>query len=87
MKSATTVFGWSSLALLAAAMSLLVYYGVSEQYVDDEGFLIEEFWALALGMLCLVFAAVSGVVFVVLRVVLQRSQGSDKRLVGIGFKS
>mgnify|MGYP000296961076 FL=1 len=37
--------------LVAAGLALLFYYQVSGSFVDEDGWLVEEFWALALGTL------------------------------------
>lgn len=34
--------------VIVASVGLLIYYNLSPNYVDENGWLIEEFWALAL---------------------------------------
>jgi hypothetical protein len=51
--------------ITSIAVLLILYYNLSPNYVDEQGFLIEEFWAIALagfgligsllGLLCLFF--------------------------------
>ena len=44
---------------VVASLALLVYYNLSPNYVDEQGVLVEEFWALGLasfGMVGSVFA-------------------------------
>ncbi len=36
-------------SFLLSAIVFLAFYGVSGQYVDENGWLVEEFWALGLG--------------------------------------
>ena len=52
-------------AITSIAVLLIIFYNLSPNYVDEQGFLVEEFWAIALasfglvgsllGLLCLVF--------------------------------
>ena len=49
---------------LLSAIALLAFYEASGQYVDENGRLVEEFWALGLGTFSLLFAAVFGLVSV-----------------------
>lgn len=35
------------------AIALFTYYGISGSYIDEEGWLIEEFWALGTGWIFL----------------------------------
>jgi len=48
---------------------LLTFYNLSGQYVDQNGWLVEEFWALALGTLALVLSSLSGTIALVLLLV------------------
>jgi hypothetical protein len=51
--------------ITSIAVLLIIYYNLSPNYVDEQGFLVEEFWAIALAsfglvgsllaLLCLVF--------------------------------
>jgi hypothetical protein len=54
-----------------SAIGLISYYQASGQYVDENGVLVEEFWALGLGTLSVLVAAVLGLIFA-LRVTLER---------------
>jgi len=63
------VFGWLSIMFLAAFALLLTFYNLSGQYVDQNGWLVEEFWALALGTLALVLSSLSGTIALVLLLV------------------
>ena len=56
---------------LLSAIALLAFYEASGQYVDENGRLVEEFWALGLGTFSLLFAAVFGLVFV-LKIAVER---------------
>lgn len=56
---------------LLSAIVLLAFYGASGQYVDENGWLVEEFWALGLGTFSLLFAAVFGLVSV-LKIAVER---------------
>ena len=42
--------------------SLIVFYNASGSYVDEDGLLVEEFWALALGSFSFVAAITVGVI-------------------------
>ena len=44
---------------------LILYYNLSPNYVDDNGFLVEEFWALGLATLGLV-CSLLGLLFLVI---------------------
>ena len=70
MLSAMSLIAKSLLALsgffFLSAIVLLSFYGISGQYVDENGWLVEEFWALGLGTFSLLFAAVCGLVFVLM---------------------
>ena len=48
--------------LLILGVSLIAFYGTSESFVDEEGLLVEEFWALALGSFALIAAISVGVI-------------------------
>ena len=48
--------------LLILGVSLIAFYGTSESFVDEEGLLVEEFWALALGSFALIAAIIVGVI-------------------------
>ena len=48
--------------IVVASLALLVYYNLSPNYVDEQGVLVEEFWALGLasfGLVGSVFAFLS----------------------------
>lgn len=61
-----------------ASVLLLGYYGVSGQSVDEDGLLVEEFWALALGVFSFFCAAITGVVIGVIYLLHQkRSRSAD----------
>ena len=55
-----------SFCLLFAALLLVTYYNSVGSYVDENGWLIEEFWALGLGS----FALILGLFGIFLSVVL-----------------
>lgn len=44
--------------MLLTATGLLAFYGASDSYVAEDGLLVEEFWALALGSFALIGAIV-----------------------------
>ena len=44
--------------MLLTATGLLTFYGASDSYVAEDGLLVEEFWALALGSFALIGAIV-----------------------------
>ena len=69
MKTVIRVFGWLSIMFAAAFALLLTFYNLSGQYVDENGWLVEEFWALALGTLALALSSLSGTVALVLLLV------------------
>lgn len=71
---AKSLFVLSGFSLLSAIV-LLVFYGASGQYVDENGWLVEEFWALGLGTFSLVFAVVSGLAFVIKNAFERRRKG------------
>ncbi|MFY9304166.1 MAG: DUF3955 domain-containing protein [Rhodoluna sp.] len=48
--------------LLLVGVLLIAFYGSSESYVNEEGLLIEEFSALALGYFALIAAIIIGVI-------------------------
>jgi hypothetical protein len=48
--------------LLIVGISLIAFYGSSESFVDEEGLLVEEFSALALGSFALFAAIIVGVI-------------------------
>jgi hypothetical protein len=54
----------SSFFVLCSSI-LLAYYGSAEQYVDENGWLVEQFWALGLGTFSLFSAAVTGLGFAI----------------------
>jgi len=60
---AKSLFVLSVFSLFSAIVPL-VFYGASGQYVDENGWLVEEFWALGLGTFSLVFAVVFGLALV-----------------------
>ncbi|MBT5088732.1 MAG: DUF3955 domain-containing protein [Micrococcales bacterium] len=45
--------------VIVASVGLLIYYNLSPNYVDENGWLIEEFWALGLASFGLVGAILS----------------------------
>jgi hypothetical protein len=45
--------------VIVASVGLLIYYNLSPSYVDEDGRLIEEFWALGLASFGLVGAILS----------------------------
>jgi len=47
-------------ALFLVAISLLGFYGASGSYVAEDGLLVEEFWALALGSFALLGSTLVG---------------------------
>ncbi len=47
----------SWLTTLVVSLSLHLTYQLSPNYVDPDGFLVEEFWALGLGQIFLVTSA------------------------------
>ena len=52
----------TAVVLLILGVSLIAFYGTSESFVDEEGLLVEEFWALALGTFALIAAIIVGVI-------------------------
>lgn len=46
--------------MFITAIALLSYYGASGSYVAEDGLLVEEFWALALGSFGLIGAVFLG---------------------------
>ena len=58
-----------SCCVLSAALLLLTYYNSVGSYVDENGWLIEEFWALGLGSFALILGLFGIFVSVVLVVV------------------
>ena len=52
----------TAVVLLILGVSLIAFYGTSESFVDEEGLLVEEFWALALGSFALIAAIIVGVI-------------------------
>ena len=55
--------------LLFSALLLVTYYNSVGSYVDENGWLIEEFWALGLGSFALILGLLGIFVSVVLLVV------------------
>ena len=47
-------------AMLLVSIALLAFYGASGSYVAEDGLLVEEFWALALGSFGLIGAIFIG---------------------------
>ena len=45
--------------VIVASVGLLIYYNLSPNYVDENGWLIEEFWALALASFGIMGAVLS----------------------------
>jgi TRAP-type C4-dicarboxylate transport system permease small subunit len=66
-----------SCCLLFAALLLVTYYNSVGSYVDENGWLIEEFWALGLGS----FALILGLFGIFLSVVVLVVQKIRKRKV------
>ena len=66
-----------SCCLLFAALLLVTYYNSVGSYVDENGWLIEEFWALGLGS----FALILGLFGIFLSVVVSIVQKIRKRKV------
>ena len=66
-----------SCCLLFAALLLVTYYNSVGSYVDENGWLIEEFWALGLGS----FALILGLFGIFLSVVVSVVQKIRKRKV------
>lgn len=60
-------------ALFLSSAALLIFYGASGSYVAEDGLLVEEFWALALGSFALIGAILvtllTGAVSVVRRLI------------------
>ena len=57
----TTKIGLSvSGAMILLAMALLAFYGATGSYVAEDGLLVEEFWALAMGSFALIGALLVG---------------------------
>jgi hypothetical protein len=54
-----------SLVLLAPSVGLLTYFALSPSYVNEEGILLEEFWALDLGTTLAVLSAAMGLLWLV----------------------
>jgi hypothetical protein len=48
--------------LFAVGASLIIFYNASGSYVDEDGLLVEEFWALALGSFTILAAIIIGVI-------------------------
>ena len=57
--------------LVLSAIAFLAFYGASGQYVDENGWLVEEFWALGLGVFSSLLAAAFGLIFA-LKIVRER---------------
>ena len=60
------------------AVILLGHYGLAGHYVDENGRLVEEFWALGLGLFSLFAATVTGLVFAI-RVVIETKRQQTSR--------
>ncbi|MDB4607006.1 DUF3955 domain-containing protein [Pontimonas sp.] len=67
---AKSLLGLTGFFLLSAIASL-AFYGASGQYVDENGWLVEEFWALSLGVFSVLWAAAFGLIFL-LKIVRER---------------
>lgn len=65
-------------ASLLLAMALLAFYGASGSYVAEDGLLVEEFWALALGSFALLggifVGLLTGVISVARMLIRKRKQ-------------
>lgn len=65
-------------ALFLIAIALLAFYGASGSYVAEDGLLVEEFWALALGTFALIGAtfvsALIGAISTVRMIIRKRNQ-------------
>ncbi len=44
------LFKRGNIGLLVLGISLMVYYWLAGSYIDEDGYLIEEFWAMGLGI-------------------------------------
>ena len=44
------LFKRANIALMVLGISLMVYYRLAGSYIDEDGYLIEEFWAMGLGI-------------------------------------
>ncbi|MGB1100900.1 MAG: DUF3955 domain-containing protein [Pontimonas sp.] len=64
-----------SFCLLFAALLLVTYYNSVGSYVDENGWLIEEFWALGLGSFALILGLFGIFLSVVLLVVQKIRKG------------
>ena len=64
-----------SCCLLFAALLLVTYYNSLGSYVDENGWLIEEFWALGLGSFALILGLFGIFLSVVLLVVQKIRKG------------
>ena len=60
---AKSLLGLSGFFLLSA-IAFVAFYGASGQYVDENGWLVEEFWAFGLGVFSLLLATAFGLIFV-----------------------
>jgi hypothetical protein len=48
--------------LFIFGVSLIAFYSASGSYVDEDGLLVEDFWALALGSFTILAAIIVGVI-------------------------
>jgi hypothetical protein len=48
--------------LFIVGVSLIAFYSASGSYVDEDGLLVEDFWALALGSFTILAAIIVGVI-------------------------
>lgn len=59
------------------AVSLMTYYFLSDSYVDQDGVLVEEFWAWGLGVI-LILASVLATLIVSVRVLVKSAKTNLK---------
>ena len=63
-----------NVGLLLVGLSLMTYFALAGSYVNEDGFLIEEFWAWAIGVWMVILSLVGFLVWGI--VVLVRRIGS-----------
>ena len=64
--------------VIVASVGLLIYYNLSPNYVDENGWLIEEFWALGLASFGLMGAILSFFALLLWLTIAKRSSKNRK---------
>lgn len=88
----TSKIGLSTAGVMTlTSVALLFYYGASGSYVAENGLLVEEFWALALGSFALLGALLvvllTGVISIARMIIRKKAGGWPKSLFGIVFEN